>query len=125
MMNLWQWLGLEKASRSESSSAIAPGRMRVSRSPRSIPREPGVYRHVNKRTGSVLYIGQTCNLARRQREHAAAGRLNFTTHEIWYGVARKGANVNDRCTTEKRQIKKWQPSRNKSSGGNGRREGPQ
>lgn len=39
------------------------------------PAKPGVYRHIDKESGNVEYVGQTNNLRKRQQEHVRTGTL--------------------------------------------------
>lgn len=61
-------------------SAIPPGRMKVTDVIKGqkcpMPHKPGVYRHIDKNTETVLYAGQTNDLHRRQLEHLRNG-FNF------------------------------------------------
>ncbi|WP_434528783.1 hypothetical protein [Vibrio sp. K4] len=109
----------------KKQSAINRGRMRktdqIKGSSSNIPQEPGMYRHVNKQTGEIDYVGQTDNLRVRQQQHARDGKLNTSTHDVHYSVARNSATKDDLCETEKDHIKRNKPSGNKTKGGNGKR----
>lgn len=89
----------------KKQSAINRGRMRktdqIKGSSSNIPQEPGMYRHVNKQTGEIDYVGQTDNLRVRQQQHARDGKLNTSTHDVHYSVARNSATKDDLCETEK------------------------
>lgn len=117
----------EKATEKErkKQSAINSGRMRktdkIKGSQASIPQEAGMYRHVNKTTGEVEYVGQTDNLRVRQQQHARDGKLDTSKHDVHYSVARAESTKDDLCNTEKDHIKRKQPSGNKTIGGNGKR----
>lgn len=106
-------------------SAIPSGRMKKAsyvtggRSP--LPHTPGIYRHVNKKTGKVDYVGQTNDLRRRQQEHRAAGTLNLRQQRIEYKEAKLSASRDDLCNTERKHIARHQPTGNTYRGGNGRR----
>jgi excinuclease UvrABC nuclease subunit len=53
-----------------------------------IPNAPGVYRHIDKRTGEIKYIGQTEDLRVRQQQHVRSGRLDPKKQWIvWRGQA--------------------------------------
>lgn len=80
-----------------------------------------MYRHVNKSTGKVEYVGQTDNLRVRQQQHARDGKLDTSKQDVHYAVAKKGSTKDDLCDTEKAHIKKKKPSGNKTRGGNGKR----
>ena len=87
----------------------------------NIPAEAGMYRHVDRSTGEVVYVGQTNNLRVRQQQHMRDGKLDLAIHDVHYSVAREGATKDDLCDTEKAHIKRKKPSGNKTIGGNGRR----
>jgi len=109
----------------KKKSAIRSGRMKktdkIKGSSSSIPEEPGMYRHVNKKTGEVEYVGQTDNLRVRQQQHARDGKLDTSKQNVEYSVAKKSATKDDLCNTEKAHIKRKKPSGNKTKGGNGKR----
>ena len=94
-------------------SAIKSGRMKqtdqVTGSNSNIPKEPGVYRHVNKQNGAVEYVGQTDDLRVRQQQHARDGKLDTSKQDIHYSVAKDGATKDDLCNTEKEHIKRKKP----------------
>ncbi len=106
-------------------SAINKGRMRktdkIKGRNANIPSKPGIYRHVNKDSGKIEYVGQTNNLRVRQQQHARDGKLNTLKQYIYYSIAKNGATKNDLCNTEKAHIKSKKPNGNKTKGGNGRR----
>jgi hypothetical protein len=106
-------------------SALPPGRMprtdviKGSNSP--IPAAPGAYRHINKETGAIEYVGQSDNLRVRQQQHARDGKLDTEKQFVQYGKARPDATKDDLCNTERKHIATHSPSGNKTKGGNGRR----
>lgn len=102
-------------------SAIPRGRMRVAYEIEDLPSEPGIYRHIDKETKKVIYIGQTNNLRRRNQEHIRDGNLDLNNYKIGYNICKPNVTRDDWCDTEKKHIKKHRPSRNKYRGGNGRR----
>jgi len=106
-------------------SAITSGRMRQSDTVKgkecNIPRKPGIYRHVNKSTGKIEYVGQTNNLKKRQQEHARDGKLNLDRQTVRYCESYRSITRDQLCNTEKAHIKKHKPSGNKTVGGNGKR----
>ena len=109
----------------KKQSAISRGRMKktdqIKGSSSNIPQEPGMYRHVNKQTGEIEYVGQTDNLRVRQQQHARDGKLNPSTQDVHYSIAKSSATKDDLCETEKDHIKRNKPSGNKTKGGNGKR----
>jgi hypothetical protein len=104
------------------SSVIQNGRPIRNRPP---PAEPVVYRHVNKETGKVDYIGVTNNGARRHEEHKRSGRFNPDQHILEHQPARSGASAEALYDHEKRKIKQHHPAMNQRSGGAGPRWKPQ
>lgn len=106
-------------------SAISQGRMRetdvIKGKKCNIPREPGIYRHINKDSGRVEYAGQTNDLRKRQQEHAREGKLDTRTQKVAYSVAKPNVAKDDLLKTEKDHIKRHKPSGNTYAGGNGRR----
>ena len=86
-----------------------------------IPSVPGEYRHRNKSTDIVEYVGQTDNLRKRQQEHARSGKLDINNQYVQYGVAKSTASKDDLLQTEKEHIARHNPSGNTTKGGNGRR----
>jgi len=108
-----------------NGSAIPPGRMKESDEIKgkncSIPEKPGEYRHINRNTGEIEYVGQTDNLRKRQQEHARNGKLNTENQYVAYKEAKANATKDDLLNTEKDHIKRHNPSGNKTEGGNGRR----
>lgn len=116
---------MDRVQRRASSSAISPGRMRetdvIKGKDSTIPSEPGMYRHRNKQTGEIEYIGQTNNLRKRQQEHAREGRYDPRTQYVQYGIAKSGSTKDDLLQTEKNHISRHKPKGNTTAGGNGRR----
>lgn len=78
-----------------------------------------VYRHVNKSTGSVDYVGQSENI--RKQEHVYSNFINTDTHNIEYSVAKSGSSIDNLYSTAKEHVPRYNPSRNRTQGGNGRR----
>jgi|GEM_PF-2245955 len=105
-------------------STNAPGRMHktdiVKGDKSSIPQEPGTYRHRNKETGEIEYVGDTSNLRKRQQEHVRSGKLDTSKQDVEYSVAKSGATREERRQTEKDHISRHNPIGNKTKGGNGR-----
>jgi hypothetical protein len=113
------------ASGRQKRSALPPGRMNetdvVKGTGSPLPQSPGIYRHVDKKTREVVYVGQTDNLRRRQQEHVRSGRLNTDQQFVRYREAKETASKTDLCRTEAEHILRHNPSGNKTRGGNGRR----
>lgn len=111
--------------RTNRQSALRAGRMRetdkIKGSDSPLPKEPGMYRHVDKKTGNVDYVGQTDNLKKRQQEHARSGKLDTSRQKVQYGTAQSGASKDALLKTEVDHIARHKPSGNKTKGGNGRR----
>ena len=86
------------------------------------PAKPGEYR-IRDASGSITYIGETNNLARRTVEHIRNGKLSAgsgSAGTIEYKVADGRSTSYTRRQHEKDKIKQHQPSLNKSMGGEGR-----
>lgn len=115
----------EASQRSSSGSALSPGRMRetdkIKGSDSPLPRSPGMYRHINKETHNIDYVGQTDNLRKRQQEHARSGMLDIDKQYVQYGEAKAGVSKDVLCKTEEDHIARHKPSKNTTKGGNGRR----
>ena len=86
------------------------------------PKEPGEYRILDYH-GTIVYIGETCNLYRRMREHIHSGKIKMGKYpySFEYKQAQKGATPTMRREHEKKKIKKHKPRLNKSGGGEGRK----
>lgn len=102
-------------------SPIGPGRMKHADSHTDLPREPGIYRHVDRATGQVNYVGQTGDLRQRTYQHTYGGKFDPSTQRVEYSVARPDASRDALCQGEVRHIAKHQPPGNSTQGGNGRR----
>ena len=86
------------------------------------PQLPGEYR-IRDASGSIVYIGETCNLARRTREHIRTGKLQTSAKSastIEYQIADSHSTSHMRRIHEREKIAKHQPSLNRSAGGEGR-----
>jgi len=109
---------------SSTGSALPSGRMRETdkiKGPNSsIPTSPGAYRHRNKSTGKVVYVGQTNNLRKRQQEHVRDGKLDTNKQYVQYGVAKRTVTKGHLRETEVVHIARHKPSGNTTKGGNGR-----
>jgi hypothetical protein len=116
---------IDRHARNVTGSAIPSGRMRqtdaIKGKDSTIPTEAGIYRHSNKQTGEVEYVGQTNNLRKRQQEHARNGKYNPETQNVQYSTARKDASKDNLLQTEKDHISRHKPKGNTTAGGNGRR----
>lgn len=107
-------------------SVYKPGRpnmynptTRVGRKP---PAKPGEYR-IRDVDGSISYIGETNNLARRTGEHIRTGKLSTGqagAGSIEYKIADGRSTSNTRREHERQKIAQHQPPLNKSKGGEGR-----
>ena len=84
------------------------------------PAKPGEYR-IRQADGTISYIGETCNLARRTAEHRRSGKLPVGAGggTIEYQVA-DGRTSRTRLEHERQKIAQHQPSQNRSGGGEGR-----
>lgn len=113
----------KEASRRQSS--LPSGRMKetehIKGKESPLPNSPGMYRHRNKETGEVEYVGQTNDLRTRQQQHARDGKLDTSRHYVQYAESREGSTKEDLCRTEVEHIGRHKPSGNTTKGGNGRR----
>lgn len=86
------------------------------------PAKPGEYR-MRDNSGTITYVGETNNLARRTREHIRSGKLPVGQegrNTIEYKVADGRSTSRTRREHEQQSIAKHQPTLNKSRGGEGR-----
>lgn len=86
------------------------------------PASPGEYR-IRNEAGSIVYISETNNLARRTREHIRSGKLpagEGCRSTIEYKVADGRSSSRTRREHEQLKISQHQPALNKSRGGEGR-----
>lgn len=86
------------------------------------PDKPGEYR-IRDSSGTITYIGETNNLARRTREHIRSGKLSVnesSQNTIEYMVADGRSTSHTRRLHEQLSIEKHHPTLNKSKGGEGR-----
>lgn len=86
------------------------------------PDKPGEYR-IRDGSGSITYIGETNNLARRTGEHQRSGKLptgEGQSSTIEYKVADGRSSSRTRREHEQAKIAQHNPSLNKSKGGEGR-----
>ena len=86
------------------------------------PQEPGMYRIRNAK-GVIVYIGETCNLARRIREHVRSGKISVSrraSSTVEYKIADSRSDSYTRRLHEQKKIAKYKPPLNKSKGGEGR-----
>jgi hypothetical protein len=113
----------KEASRRQSS--LPPGRMRetdqIKGQDSPLPHSPGMYRHRNKETDEIEYVGQTNDIRTRQQQHAREGKLDTSQQYVQYAESRSGVSKDDLCRTEVDHIARHNPSGNTTKGGNGRR----
>ncbi len=86
------------------------------------PRKPGNYR-IRDAQGTIIYIGETCDLYRRIREHIRSGKILLTPSAactVEYQVADGRSTSRTRRHHEKKKIAQHKPALNKSRGGEGR-----
>ena len=86
------------------------------------PDKPGLYR-IRKSQGEILYIGETCSLRRRMREHIRSGKISMAKKRpmiLEYKVADSSSTSQTRRQHEKAKIAKHKPVLNRSGGGEGR-----
>ena len=82
------------------------------------PVRAGEYR-IRDRSGTITYIGETCNLKRRMKEHMRTGKLSQDS-TLEYKGADGRSSSNTRRQHEQAKIKQHNPTQNRSRGGEGR-----
>jgi hypothetical protein len=85
------------------------------------PPEPVIYRHRNKETGKIDYIGATNNGSRRHNEHIRSGKFDPSQQDLGWQRARDGASPEDVYGHETKKIKQHRPPLNRRNGGGGPR----
>lgn len=102
---------------------LPPGRMKktdkIVGADSPIPDEPGIYRHIDKITNCIIYIGQSLNVRTRQQQHARAGKLDPAKHWVVYTTLKELSKQALRII-ETTHIKRHNPPGNSCRGGNGR-----
>lgn len=86
------------------------------------PEKAGMYR-IRSPQGRMLYIGETCNLARRIREHIRSGKISMDQRcasIVEYQIADSRSTSQSRRIHERQKIARYKPCLNKSCGGEGR-----
>lgn len=86
------------------------------------PAKAGEYR-IRDEAGRIKYIGETCNLARRTKEHIRSGKLptgEECSSTIEYKIADGRSTSQTRRLHEQQKIAQHHPLQNKSIGGEGR-----
>lgn len=86
------------------------------------PHSPGEYRIRNEQQ-MIVYIGETCDLARRAYEHMRTGKLpsgHGTRSSFEYMIADGRSTSRTRREHERVKIKEHDPEMNRSRGGEGR-----
>lgn len=84
-----------------------------------IPNEPGIYRHIDKITRLIIYVGQSLNVRARQQQHARNGKLDPEKHWVVFTTLKNLSKAALRII-EKEHIKRHDPPGNSCKGGNGR-----
>ena len=82
------------------------------------PSKPGEYR-IRDKDGILCYIGETCDLSRRMREHKRTGKL-MPEGFFEFMIADGRSTSVTRRKHEQEKIRKHKPLFNRSSGGEGR-----
>lgn len=86
------------------------------------PACPGLYR-IRDGKGRILYIGETCSLARRIREHIRSGKISVDPRDrvyVEYQIADRRSTSKSRREHERQKIRRHRPLLNRSGGGEGR-----
>jgi len=82
------------------------------------PNAPGEYRI--RESGTIIYVGETNNLARRTGEHIRSGKLQSASRTIEFKVADGRSSSRTRREHEREKIAQHSPVLNRSKGGEGR-----
>ena len=82
------------------------------------PSSPGEYR-LRDSSGTLCYIGETCNLNRRTTEHIRSGKLS-EGGTVEYKIADGRSSSATRREHERMKISQHNPTLNRSCGGEGR-----
>lgn len=86
------------------------------------PAQPGLYR-IRDGGGRILYIGETCSLSRRIREHIRSGKISMNPTDrfyVEYQIADRRSTSRSRRAHERKKIRRHRPAWNRSAGGEGR-----
>ena len=86
------------------------------------PDKPGLYR-IRNGQGRILYIGETCSLSRRIREHIRTGKISMKPsahYSVEFQIADPRSSSGTRRLHERRKISQHHPPLNRSKGGEGR-----
>lgn len=98
-----------------------PGRYTKVRPGEKIPNKPGAERWISKKTGKVVYQGESSNvnqrIAQQKRDKMPYTRGNY---EPQYKLADGRSTSKTRREHERRTIERHNPRFNKSGGGEGR-----
>jgi len=108
---------LYKSGRPKEVHPLDPNETRV------IPKAKGEYRILHGETKEVMYLGVTCDLHRREREHERTGKINDENCIFAYKVADGRASQDRINDHERAKINKHDPPLNQRAGGAGRRFG--
>lgn len=82
------------------------------------PSSPGEYR-MRPAGGAIVYVGETCSIQRRMREHIRSGKLK-PGYTLEYQVADGRSSSRTRRAHEQAKIAQHSPILNRSAGGEGR-----
>lgn len=82
------------------------------------PSSPGEYR-LRDSSGTLCYIGETCNLNRRTTEHIRSGKLS-EGGTVEYKIADGPSSSATRREHERKKISQHNPTLNRSCSGEGR-----
>lgn len=82
------------------------------------PARPGEYR-IRDTSGTISYIGETCDLGRRTREHIRSGKIE-SGGTIEFKIADGRSTSATRRMHERAKILEHNPVLNRSGGGEGR-----
>ena len=86
---------------------------------KNVPAKSGEYRILDSEK-NVKYVGYSCNLKRRMKQHIKTGKLNEKNCIFAFKCADGRASRSSLAEHERKKIKKHTPSLNKRAGGAGR-----
>lgn len=87
---------------------------------KKVPHAPGEYRIINEKTRKVEYLGYSCDMNRRMKQHIKTGKISGENSIFAYKKADGRASRDSLAEHERKKIAKHSPSLNQRAGGAGR-----
>lgn len=100
-----------------------PGRYTNVKPGKKVPAKPGAERYVSKKTGKVVYQGETSNLRSRMSKQKS-DKMPYTKksyYQAQYKVADGRSTSKTRREHEKKKVREKDPPFNRRAGGGGRK----